>query len=132
MTPSLSRDNENPVSRLTVATLDDLGYSVNYGAADNYDASHLSESCICNRRHLGQGNSSKGNSARLLNEREFNPIQQRAVDFGAKLLRSRVDTLFSGQRSASHERSPQTEPASTISVIYRNPDGSIDDVIVSV
>lgn len=129
MTAFLAQGEENPTSRVTVATLEDLGYAVDYSAADTYDASNLSESCICNRRHLGHDNSTKEkNSRRRLNEREFNPVHQRAADLGVKLLRSRTDILFPGQRSGSI----QTEVANTLSVIYRNLDGSFDDVVVSV
>lgn len=38
------------LSVLTVASLDDLGYEVNYGAADRFDRSQMDASCVCNRR----------------------------------------------------------------------------------
>lgn len=45
---SLSRDL--PISRLTIAGLEDLGYSVDYSAAQGFDASMMSASCRCNNR----------------------------------------------------------------------------------
>ena len=34
------------LSRMTVAALDDLGYSVNYAAADKFDVSNLNSECV--------------------------------------------------------------------------------------
>lgn len=36
-----------PISRVTVAGLADLGYTVDYGAADEYNVSNLDPSCVC-------------------------------------------------------------------------------------
>ena len=43
-----------PLSRLTIGTLEDLGYSVDYSQADPYTASDMNPGCVCNRRRLGQ------------------------------------------------------------------------------
>lgn len=37
-----------PMSRVTIGTLEDLGYVVNYDAADAFSADNLDESCRCN------------------------------------------------------------------------------------
>lgn len=39
-----------PVSRITIAGLDDLGYEVNYNEADPYTSSDMSPQCLCNNR----------------------------------------------------------------------------------
>lgn len=39
-----------PLSRITIASLRDLGYSVNYAAADFYGRRNLGAGCTCNRR----------------------------------------------------------------------------------
>lgn len=40
------------LSILTIASLDDLGYTVDYSRADPFDASKMSPDCLCNRRRL--------------------------------------------------------------------------------
>jgi hypothetical protein len=42
----------NPLSRITVATLQDLGYSVDYSTADVFTRSNLNPTCLCRRRSL--------------------------------------------------------------------------------
>ena len=49
MTGELSIDG-NPLSRVTVATLDDLGYQVDYSTADPFGTANLDPSCVCRRR----------------------------------------------------------------------------------
>jgi Leishmanolysin len=40
----------NPISRITIATLDDLGYAVDYTKADSYTINDLNSNCQCRRR----------------------------------------------------------------------------------
>jgi Leishmanolysin len=42
----------NPLSRITVATLQDLGYTVDYSTADAFTRNNLNASCVCRRRTL--------------------------------------------------------------------------------
>lgn len=42
----------SPLSRITVATLEDLGYTVDYSTADTFTSSDLDQSCVCRRRTL--------------------------------------------------------------------------------
>ncbi len=53
MTPVVSRSG-NPLSRVTVGWANDIGYEVNYDAADPFDSSQLGTvaGCNCNRRLL--------------------------------------------------------------------------------
>ena len=39
-----------PVSRLTIAGLEDLGYEVDYSQAESFTAADLNPSCVCNNR----------------------------------------------------------------------------------
>ena len=51
---SVSTGNQ-PISAMSIATLDDLGYQVNYGAADTFTPDMMDSSCRCNvRRELGE------------------------------------------------------------------------------
>ena len=54
MTPFIIAGVPNPLSRITIASLDELGYDVDYDQADAYPASLLDPSCSCNRR-LNEG-----------------------------------------------------------------------------
>ena len=38
-------DPPNLISNLTIASVEDMGYEVNYGAADQYDASNIDTTC---------------------------------------------------------------------------------------
>jgi hypothetical protein len=40
------------LSRMTVAALDDLGYSVDYSQADPFPVSKVNSACLCSRRRL--------------------------------------------------------------------------------
>jgi hypothetical protein len=53
LTP-FSQPNEK-VSAVTIGGMQDLGYVVDYGAAEGYTTADLSSSCRCNRRHLQGG-----------------------------------------------------------------------------
>lgn len=50
MTGYLNSGVLNPLSRITIGSLQDLGYSVDYAAADSYGRGNLNPSCTCNQR----------------------------------------------------------------------------------
>lgn len=89
MTPTANADL--PISRMTIASLEDLGYTVDYGAADNYFPGRLNPACRCNldrvRRRLSdnQTNSIEDNrhaqqQRRRLSEEGY----QAALAYGKK------------------------------------------------
>ena len=41
--------NNVQLSRMTIASLEDLGYAVNYDAADDYSVADMDDSCVCKR-----------------------------------------------------------------------------------
>ncbi|CAB9509473.1 zinc metalloendopeptidase [Seminavis robusta] len=43
-------DAELPITRLTIAGLEDMGYTVDYSHAQGFDSSDMDPSCLCNRR----------------------------------------------------------------------------------
>jgi hypothetical protein len=47
-----SADPVELVSVVTIGGLEDIGYQVNYGAAEGYTAAHLAASCNCNANRL--------------------------------------------------------------------------------
>lgn len=56
MTSVASSSGSSPLSALTVALLEDLGYIVDYDQADPFSSSDMDSSCVCNRRLQGRGN----------------------------------------------------------------------------
>lgn len=53
MTPFINRDASNPFSRISIASLEDLGYAVDYKTADPYTENNLNATipgCVCNPR----------------------------------------------------------------------------------
>ena len=93
MTPLTNGDMK--LSRLTVATLEDLGYLVNYDGADSFSAADLDASCRCNRRlgHGGGGGEDTpkvtGRRKRKLSTAEMAP-RKAAFNFGKERLQDNV------------------------------------------
>jgi len=55
MTGYINIDGANPLSRLTIATLDDLGYEVDYSQADFFSRLDIASDCRCGlRRSLAE------------------------------------------------------------------------------
>jgi len=84
MTPTLSTNMDGSVpffiSRLTVASLADLGYEVNYDAADEYTRNNMDASCLCNPgRHV-----SKPPPPPMTEE-----LRRKAIDYGKKVLKQK-------------------------------------------
>ena len=81
-------NNYLPVSRLTIAGLEDLGYKVDYSRADKYGVANLNTNCRCNnrvRRNLFSGHynqsSVKGSERRLSQEGRLS-----AINYGQQIL----------------------------------------------
>jgi Leishmanolysin len=57
MTGVINLNGPNPLSRVTIGGLEDLGYAVDYSFADSYTASSLGAGCSCRRRLTENGES---------------------------------------------------------------------------
>jgi hypothetical protein len=55
MTGYLNHGSTIPLSRITIGSLEDIGYHVNYNEADAFTRNDVSPSCLCNRRLLEHG-----------------------------------------------------------------------------
>ena len=73
-----------PLSRITVAQLDDLGYLVDYEAATNYETSDIRSSCHCGSRRLGESRLGHHTSKRELSR---SAAEMNAIEFGKRTLR---------------------------------------------
>lgn len=121
MTSTLS-NTENPLSRVTIGTLQDLGYDVDYQTADVFDASDLDASCICGNRML-QGDN-------IISQKEESEkdaaVREQSMAYGKEILQSRV--LGLGGRHAGKN---SMKFSNTLSVFYRREDGTVGDAFVS-
>lgn len=67
MTGFINLDVANPLSRISIASLEDMGYQVDYSTADKYGSSNLGAGCTCNRRMRStMRNATKQGAARLV------------------------------------------------------------------
>jgi hypothetical protein len=61
MSPVLD-GTSNPLSRVTIASLADLGYNVDYSTAESFTRDDIDPSCLCNRRERRQTLRQKSNN----------------------------------------------------------------------
>ena len=91
------------LSRVTIGSLEDLGYIVDYSQADNYTSSHIAESCLCDPSLASHGNlrtEKKPNKKRKLSDKG----QKQAVEFGQKHLKDME------KHSKTHDKVIQDSP----------------------
>jgi hypothetical protein len=126
-------DGFNPLSRITIGCLDDLGYDVDYRNADSYTTDDLNPNCVCRRRTLvdmilGEthqlGLHIPDTPRRQLSDGLFNV----AVSYGKEVLAKRkksFGSLFDNLNGA-------TAPFATIDVVtvFVVEEGNFYDVVV--
>lgn len=92
MTGVLELDNM-PLSRITVASLEDIGYDVSYDNADPFGTADLNPACVCRRRHM----LAKGDANLLTDDAADGPrqrrrlsedLRQKAITYGLSVLES--------------------------------------------
>lgn len=103
---------QNPLSRITIASLQDLGYEVDYSTAESFGRANLgSGSCVCNRRtlldmehgetrQLGLGHPST--QPRRLGQ----ATRQVALDYGRGILAERAAASSSSSSVSSSNGKP--------------------------
>jgi Leishmanolysin len=106
MTGFANPGSRNPLSRITIGSLDDMGYAVDYTQADPYGAANLNSTCVCGQRqHLRSlSDSSPGNSGTLRHLARINSTaRQQAIEYGQKLLAEKAKASSSLSRSGNSE-----------------------------
>lgn len=130
MTNTLS-NTANPLSRISIGTLEDLGYTVDYTQAEPFDSSSLDPSCRCDqsRRSLhGTAAAATKEEPRSLQETEADAqTREQAIAYGREFLQSRVMGNVGGRHAAKN----QMIIANSLSVFYQREDGSIADELVT-
>ena len=112
------------LSRLTVATLEDLGYLVNYNGADAYDASDLDASCRCSNRRLGAYTTwpkKKKKKKRLRRTEAQRVSRQKAIEFGQGLLESQQQQQQQSHQDVRSREDLKDVSGDVVAVFYRDP-----------
>jgi Leishmanolysin len=86
----------NPLSRISIASLQDLGYTVNYSPAESYVRNNLNANCTCTRRTMMEVTDHRETSQLGLSvpstrrRRLSDEAYQTAVSYGQGVLNERV------------------------------------------
>jgi Leishmanolysin len=135
MTPAVNNGVQNPLSRITIASLEDLGYQVSYTQADAYRSSNLGPGCSCRRRDnrglLRQGTATTTATVSTPPRRKLSDkMRQYAIEQGREYLASQpsvpATTLTKMRRSGVRYVGDQF-----VTVYVLDANGTIFDVHVS-
>jgi hypothetical protein len=105
MTGIINYGGPNPLSRITIGSLEDLGYTVDYSTADTFTAANLGTGCACRRRHLkGEANNATSlHPFRSMHDKPnkrrrtlSNETRQYAIEQGLKFFKENPDEIPSG------------------------------------
>jgi len=90
-------------SRVTIAGLEDLGYTVDYAQAETYTSANMGSSCLCNAATRGLGELVNGAVRPFPNEEDVENVEPKnrrrlsdegrnaAMAFGTSILESRTE-----------------------------------------
>jgi Leishmanolysin len=128
---------KNPLSRITIASLADLGYEVRYTSADSYTKKDLNPSCVCSKGGRGRGRQLQWSNATGPIEAIHRQRRQlsaeahaEAVQFGKNILaQTKLPTTV---RSSSSGKSEDfVFVGNREVVVYVEEEGSFFDVVVT-
>lgn len=93
MTGFLNGAGPHPLSRITIATLEDLGYTVDYSMAESYGTNDVNSACTCNgQRSLQLSAHQLGTSHQSTRRRSLSAeAHQMAMDYGQEILLQRPE-----------------------------------------
>jgi Leishmanolysin len=129
----------NPLSRISIATLADLGYTVDYSSAESYGRSGVLSSCLCNRRSLSDstmrrkthqlGTSLPSTKRRSLSDEGY----QQAVDYGNNILKNRKPkkTSFTFKDGINEISDDVVYVGDKLVVVFMEEGGAFFDVVVT-
>jgi hypothetical protein len=120
---------EKKISRVTLGALEDLGYVVNYTAADPYGRSDIGTCSGCNRRNLKEGGSKNDASKKSKTSCHSGMVHKRAVRHGRKMLGDVHDHYM--KQPTEHKSEELTFVGNQrITVMYEHEDGTLCSVDV--
>ena len=127
----------NPLSRISIATLGDLGYTVDYSTAESYGTSAVDSNCRCGLRSLSDsiqpstahqlGTNHKSTRRRSLSDE----AHQMAVDYGQMILKNRQASKIFSFRSSFNQLGGDVEYiGDKVIVVFVEEGGAFFDVTV--
>ena len=125
----------NPLSRITIATLDDIGYTVDYTPAESYGRNDVTSTCRCGQRSLYD--STKLNTTHQLGTRRRRSLSeeayQEAVGHGlATLIKRQLPSKsFSFLDNFARIRDDFVYIGDQVVVVFVEEDGVFFDVTVT-
>jgi len=139
MTGSLDNGRLNPLSRITIASLEDLGYEVDYSTADAYGRSDLGAGCTCTRRLRSILDMAHGETQQLglrspntPRRRLSEEMRDHAIGYGRAIMANRTASLSVGRRAElASEKGFSYVGDQVVSVVVEDVDGSIFSVVVT-
>lgn len=120
---------EKKISRITLGALEDLGYTVNYTAADPYGPSDIGTCTGCNVNRNLKGKVSS-ESKQSTSSCYSGIVHQRAVHHGRKLLRDVHDHHVEQTESKPTPEGVVFTGNQRITVLYQHEDGTLCSVVV--
>jgi hypothetical protein len=123
----------NPLSRITVGSLEDTGYSVDYSRADPFGAENLNSACLCRRPGLGflprksQG-SARGSSGSGQRRNLGSVARLEAIAYGQKVLEEKQQAMSSSLRNGNSKWTYVGDQR--VVVMYHDGD-KINDIVVT-
>jgi len=142
MTGYVNYDAPNPLSRLTIASLQDLGYQVDYSEADSYGRANIASQCLCGLRrglvatkhHVVPGTNST--SGKTLKRRKLSDgMKEYAIEQGRAILQKQK--MLAAEQSLNARDGNDGDPNAPkfigdqyVSVWVEDVDGSIFSVSV--
>ena len=127
----------NPLSRISIATLGDLGYTVDYSTAESYGTSAVDSNCRCGLRSLSDsiqpstahqlGTNHKSTRRRSLSDE----AHQMAVDYGQTILKNRQGSKIFSFRNSFNQLGDDVEYiGDKVIVVFVEEGGAFFDVTV--
>jgi hypothetical protein len=117
---------EKKVSRITLGSLEDLGYVVNYTAADPYGIDDIGE-CGCNNVRRTSIDSSNGGQESSCHQ---GTVYERAIFHGQQMLRKMHDHHLEQLKDTALPEDIEFVGHKRVTVAYKHEDGTVCSVIV--
>jgi hypothetical protein len=124
------------LSRMTVATLDDIGYSVEYGQADPFLVSQVRSSCICSERRLEEpGDTHVFNGSKHVAEsKNVESVSDSGLEAAMAYGKEMLEDMATSRKPDLDERARQDDidfvGDQVVFVLYRDDSGNVRNIAV--
>jgi hypothetical protein len=137
MTGFLTTGTKGIMSRITIGTLEDLGYTVDYSRAEPYSRANLGSGCTCRRTLLDMFNGEtvalglRSGSPASPRRRLSDEAHAMAMETGRSILRQRAQSFLKSKSSkASAQPSNYTYVGDKVVSVLVQDEGEVYGVVV--